>query len=86
MLIEDCDFIDSTIVHSSFEETIFNNCHFKNLSFKEVGVRFCEFSNCRFENVTFPILDLASNIGLIDLLRKRSIGGTLVDLPIFLDN
>lgn len=71
MLIEDCDFIDSTIVHSSFEETIFNNCHFKNLSFKEVGVRFCEFSNCRFENVTFPILDLASNIGLIDLLLSQ---------------
>ena len=71
MLIADCRFIDSAIVNSSFEETIFNNCTFKNINFKEVGVRFCEFSNCTFENVIFPILDLASNIGLIDLMIEQ---------------
>lgn len=71
MLIADCQFIDSSIVNSSFEETVFNNCVFKNISFKEVGVRFCEFSKCKFENVTFPILDLASNIGLLDLMLEQ---------------
>ena len=71
MLIADCVFIDSSIVNSSFEETIFNNCTFKNINLKDVGVRFCEFSNCTFVNVTFPILDLASNIGLLDLMLQQ---------------
>lgn len=71
MMIADCQFIETAIVNSSFEETIFNNCIFKNISFKDVGVRFCEFSNCTFENVTFPILDLASNIGLLEMMLKQ---------------
>lgn len=71
MLIADCYFVESSIVNSSFEETIFNNCTFQNINFKEVGVRFCEFSNCTFENVVFPILDLASNIGLIELMLEQ---------------
>lgn len=71
MKIADCSFINSVITNSSFEETVFHNCNFKNINFKDVGVRFCEFSECTFTNITFPILDLASNIGLIDLLQDQ---------------
>lgn len=71
MLIEDSDFIDCTIENSSFEETSFNNCRFTNLDLRKVGIRFCEFVNCTFDNVIFPILDLASNIGLIPLFLSQ---------------
>lgn len=35
-----------------------------------------------YERITY----LVSSLGYSQYLRKRSIGGTLVDLPIFLDN
>jgi uncharacterized protein YjbI with pentapeptide repeats len=72
MQISETKFIDCSMRTSSIEQTTIKNTLFRNINFKAVGVRFCEFDNVAFDNVTFHILDLPKNIGLVEALENNS--------------
>lgn len=72
MILSNVEFNDCTINSSAFEHTKLIRCTFRNIDFKNVGVRYCEFIDCKFINVTFPILDVLSNYGLLEALRSNN--------------
>ena len=59
-----------TMSFSSIEQSNIKNCSFENVDFRNVGIRYCTFENVNFKSVTFHILDLPRNYGLIQLLQK----------------
>lgn len=71
MQIENTTFKNCIMQNSSIEQSSIKNCTFENINFKKVGVRYCTFENVEFEKVTFHILDLAKNYGLIRQLQKK---------------
>lgn len=81
----DIEFSGCSFRQMQFEKTLFKNCimsyssieqssikdsTFENVDLRNVGVRYCTFENVDFKSVTFHILDLARNYGLIKLLQK----------------
>lgn len=66
-----CTYDGCTISNSSFERAEIKNCSFKNMDFRNAGIRYCKFSDVIFENVTFPILDLVNNIGLVRIFENQ---------------
>lgn len=70
MQLEKTLFKNCIITHSSIEQSSIKDCIFENVDLRKVGVRYCTFENVRFKSVTFHILDLARNYGLIQLLQK----------------
>lgn len=70
MQLDGTAFANCIIENSSFEQSYVKNCSFENLDLRKVGVRYCTFENNTFKNVTFHILDLAKNYGLIQQLRN----------------
>lgn len=70
MQFESTSFKHCSMQYCSIEQTSIKNCLFENLDLRRVGVRYCTFENTTFEGVTFHILDLARNYGLIQQLQK----------------
>lgn len=70
MQFEKTLFKNCTITYSSIEQSNIKDCTFENVDLRNVGVRYCTFENVDFKSVTFHILDLARNYGLIKLLQK----------------
>ena len=58
------------MAYSSIEQSSIKDSTFENVDLRNVGVRYCTFENVDFKSVTFHILDLARNYGLIQLLQK----------------
>lgn len=71
MQFENTVFKNCQIKYSSIEQSIIRNCSFVDIDMSKVGVRYCIFEKVEFKNVTFHILDLARNYGLIQLLQKK---------------
>lgn len=69
MQFEKTTFKNCMMKYSSIEQSSIKNCSFENVDFRNVGVRYCTFENVDFKSVTFHILDLARNYGLIQLLQ-----------------
>ena len=69
MQFEKTTFKNCMMKCSSIEQSSIKNCSFENVDFRNVGVRYCTFENVDFKSVTFHILDLARNYGLIQLLQ-----------------
>lgn len=70
MQFEKSSFKNCIMKHSSIEQSNIKDSTFENVDFRNVGVRYCTFENVNFKSVTFHILDLARNYGLIHLLQK----------------
>ncbi len=67
MQFENIHFNQCSMQYSSIEQSSFKNCSIRDLDLSKVSVRYCSF-----ENVTFHILDLARNYGLIPLLLQST--------------
>lgn len=70
MQFEGTKFTHCSMEHSSIEQSTIKNCSFVNIDMRKVGVRYCIFENVELQSVTFHILDLARNYGLIKLLQN----------------
>ncbi|MCH5281007.1 MAG: pentapeptide repeat-containing protein [Lachnospiraceae bacterium] len=73
MQIENTTFKNCIMQHSSIEQSNIKNCVFEKMDLRKVGVRYCTFDKVIFNNVTFHILDLARNYGLIQILQQNAI-------------
>ncbi len=56
--------------YCSIEQSKIKDCVFEDLDLRRVGVRYCIFENTVLNGVTFHILDLPRNYGLIQLLQQ----------------
>lgn len=72
MQFENTHFNQCCMTFSSIEQSSFKNCTICDLDLSKVSVRYCSFENVEFENVTFHVLDLPRNYGLIPLLLQSS--------------
>lgn len=72
MQFENTTFSDCLMNYCSFEQSDIKNCTLKNIDLRKVGVRYCTFENTTFKSVTFHILDLARNYGLIRQLQNST--------------
>lgn len=70
MQLENTEFTHCSMAYSSIEQSVIKDCSFTNIDMRKVGVRYCIFEDVLFQSVTFHILDLARNYGLIQLLKK----------------
>ena len=70
MQLENISFQHCTMHHCSIEQSIIKNCSFEDLDLRKTGVRYSTFENVKFNSVTFHILDLARNYGLIQQLQN----------------
>ncbi len=70
MQFEKTLFKNCIMAYSSIEQSSIKDSTFENVDLRNVGVRYCTFENVDFRSVTFHILDLARNYGLIQLLQK----------------
>lgn len=68
--LENTNFTQCSMEYSSIEQSTIRNCSFTDIDMRKVGVRYCIFENAEFRSVTFHILDLARNYGLIQLLQN----------------
>lgn len=72
MRFESTKFIQCSMERSSIEQSMIKNCSFVNIDMRKIGVRYCIFEDVELQSVTFHILDLARNYGLIKLLQDSS--------------
>lgn len=72
MQFENTHFNQCSMQYSSIEQSSFKNCSISNLDLSKVSVRYCSFEDVTFDNVTFHILDLARNYGLMPLLQHST--------------
>lgn len=72
MQIQGTSFNDCAMQNCSIEQSHIKDCQFENLDLRKVGVRYCTFENTTFKAITFHILDLARNYGLIQQLQKSN--------------
>lgn len=72
MQFENVRFLSCNMKYCSIEQSTIKNSEFIELDLRKVGVRYSTFENVLFQNVTFHILDLARNYGLIQELKKSS--------------
>ena len=70
MQLENTSFNQCSMEYSTIEQSTIRDCSFAEIDMRKVGVRYCIFENVEFRSVTFHILDLARNYGLIQLLQK----------------
>lgn len=70
MQFENTEFTECSMIYSSIEQSTIRDCSFADLDMSKVGVRYCIFENVSLQSVTFHILDLARNYGLIQLLQN----------------
>lgn len=72
MQFENTNFKHCLMQYSSIEQSNIRNCSITHVDFSKVGVRYNFFEKVNFKEVTFHILDLARNFGLIQLLQMNS--------------
>ena len=72
MQLESTSFKHCTIRHCSIEQSSIRNCLFEGIDLRKSGIRYCTFENTVFKAVTFHILDLPRNYGLIQQLQNST--------------